>query len=171
MTMILKTVAFCFLALSLATAAFAQESGIRVDGAWARATPGAAKTGAVYLSITNTGKTADRLIAVSTPVAAQAETHTMKMENGIMEMRPLGPVTIEPGKTFAFVPNGNHIMLVGLKAPLKEGNTLPLTLTFDHAGTREVTVSIAKIGAMHAGERSGAPRTQTMPGMSGMPAH
>jgi copper(I)-binding protein len=150
-------------------ASFAEDGTVRIGEVWARATPGAAKTGAVYLSIINAGSIPDRLISITTPAADRAETHTMKMENGVMEMRPLGPVTIEPGKTVVFAPDGNHIMLTGLKAPLKEGGTLPLTLTFEHAGNRDVTASIARVGAMHAGEASKSPDAAHLPNMSAMP--
>jgi periplasmic copper chaperone A len=144
----------------------AEENSIRIDDAWARATPGGAKTGAVYLTISNTGTMPEQLLSVATPAADHAEPHSMKMENGIMEMRPLGTVTIAPGQRFDFAPDGNHIMLVGLKAPLKEGESLPLTLNFDHAGSIKVTVAIAKIGAMHGPMESATGATPGMPGMS-----
>jgi periplasmic copper chaperone A len=151
--------------------AHAQESGIRVDQVWARATPGIVKTGVIYLSVTNTGTTPDRLVAVSTPVAKEAELHEMKMANGVMQMRPLKSLAIAPGKTLVLHPDGYHIMLLGLKAPLKEGEKVPLTLTFEHAGKREVTAAVARVGAMHPGEMSkpGAAKTPTAPEMSTMP--
>lgn len=155
--------------LFMAGPAFADSSGIKVDQAWARATPGAAKTGAIYLTITNTGTTADTLEgAASTPAAAHADLHEMKMDNGVMEMRPVPSLTIDPGKSVVLAPGGYHVMLTGLKAPLKEGQTVPLTLTFAHAGAQQVTASVAKVGAMHAGERS-TPGGSSMPGMSDMP--
>lgn len=163
------TAAIIVALISGIAASFAEDGTVRIDAAWARATPGAAKTGAVYLSIINAGSTPDRLVSITTPAAERAETHTMKTENGVMEMRPLGPVTIEPGKTVTFAPDGNHIMLIGLKAPLKEGGTLPLTLTFEHAGKRDVTASIARVGAMHAGETNKSSDAAHMPNMSAMP--
>ena len=137
--------------------AHADSSGIRVEQAWARATPGGAKTGAIYLSVTNTGTTPDRLVSVATPAADKADLHEMKMERNVMEMRSVPAIDIPPGKTVTLDPNGFHIMLIGLKAPLKEGETVPLTLTFEHAGMQPVTASVAKIGAMHAGEMSAMP--------------
>ena len=95
------------------------DSSIKVDQVWARATPGAAKTGAIYLTITNTGTTPDTLEGTaSTPVANHADVHEMKMANGVMEMRPVKSLTIAPGKSVTLEPNGYHIMLTGLKAPL-----------------------------------------------------
>ena len=161
--------------LAIATApAFADSSGIKIDQVWARATPGGAKTAAIYLTITNTGAASDTLEGkASTPVAAQADLHEMKMENGVMEMRPLPSLTIEPGKSVTLAPGGYHVMLTGLKGPLKEGASVPLTLTFAHAGSQQVTASVAKVGAMHAGEMStsggvpaGGSNMSNMPGMS-----
>jgi copper(I)-binding protein len=100
----------------------------------------------------------------STPVAEHAELHQMKMDNGVMEMRPVPDLPIAPGQTLVLEPNGYHVMLEGLKAPLKEGETVPLTLTFAHAGPQQVTASIGKVGAMHAGDLS-APGGAAMPGM------
>ena len=152
-------------ALFVAAPAWADSSGIKVDNVWARATPGLAKTAAIYFTITNTGTTADRLEGTaSTPVAEHADLHEDKMANGVMQMRPVKSLTIDPGKSVTLDPNsGYHLMLIGLKGPLKEGQTVPLTLSFDHAGKREVTAAVAKVGAMHAGEMSGA---GPAPGMS-----
>ena len=147
----------------IAGTAFAEDSTIHVDQAWARATPGVAKTGAIYLTVSNNGAAPDRLMAIGTPAADKAELHEMKIENGVMEMRPVPALAIAPGQNLVLEPSGYHIMLIGLKAPLKEGNTVPLTLTFEHAGSLQVTASIAKIGAMHPGEMS------VMPGMSMTP--
>lgn len=150
-------------AIVVAAPAWADSSGIKVDQVWARATPGLAKTAAIYLTITNTGTTPDTLEAASTPVAEHAGLHEDKMANGVMQMRSLKSLTIEPGKSVVLQPSTFHIMLTGLKAPLKEGQTVPLTLSFEHAGQQQVTASVAKVGAMHAGETSGA---GAVPGMS-----
>ena len=156
--------------LMVSATAFADPNGIEVTQVWARATPGNVKTGAIYLTITNKGMTPDTLEGqASSPVAAQADVHDMKMVNTIMEMRPVPSLTIPPGKSVVFEPSGYHVMLTGLKAPLKEGQTIPLTLTFAHAGTLHVNAAVAKVGAMHAGDMS-APSGGAMPGgMSNMP--
>lgn len=159
-------------AILFALPAWAESSGIKVDQVWARATPGAAKTAAIYLRVTNTGTTPDTLEGeASTPVADHADLHQDKMTNGVMEMRPVKSLTIDPGKTVTLDPNsGYHLMLIGLKGPLKEGQTVPLTLTFDHAGKQQVTASVAKVGAMHAGETSGGSAAAGMNhDMSAMP--
>ena len=136
---------------------------IKVEQAWARATPGGARTGAVYLTVTNAGAAPDTLIGAATPAADKAELHEMKMQNNIMEMRPVPALSLAPGQSVTLGPNGYHIMLVGLKAPLKEGDTLPITLSFEHAPKQDVTVPIMKLGAMGPAA-SGS--MNSMPGMS-----
>jgi len=130
----------------LAGSAVAQTGTLEVKDAWARATPGMAQNGAAYLTIE--ASTADRLIGAETPVAAKAELHTMKIESGIMKMRPLTGIDLPAGEPVALKPGAVHIMLVGLKGPLRPGQSFPLTLHFAKAGTREVTVAVEKVGAM-----------------------
>jgi copper(I)-binding protein len=130
------------------TAALAQPGGIEVQQAWARATPGALKSGAAYFTIANHGAEPDRLLSVSSPVAESATLHEEKMEDGMMKMRPLTSVTIAPGKSFALKPGGDHLMLDGLKQPLKEGDHFPLILTFEKAGSQQVEVAVGKAAAM-----------------------
>ena len=121
---------------------------IAVTDAWARATPGGAKTGAVYLTLVNHGPEGDRLVGVATPVAGEAQLHTESIENGIMKMRPLTEVEVASGATTVLKPGATHVMLVRLKHPLKEGESFPLTLDFAKAGKQEVQVKVAKVGAM-----------------------
>lgn len=140
--------------LLIAADAFAQNSGdITVLSIWARATPPGAKSGAVYLTLRNRGAADDRLIGVTTPVASQAGLHAETMENGVMEMRPLASVDVAPGATASLKPGGNHIMLTGLKRPLKQGDHIPLTLKFAHAPPLTVQVEVARIGANEPGVR------------------
>ena len=140
---------FKFLALAaglvVASAALAQTNQLEVSNAWARATPGKAENGAAYLTIQS--PTPDRLLSVSTPVAKKAELHTMSMEGMVMKMRPLADLDIPAGQPVTLKPGGQHVMLLGLDAPLREGQSFPLTLTFEKAGTRTVTVAIEKPGA------------------------
>lgn len=138
------------LCLGLGAAAAAQGNAIDVEHAWARATPAGARTGAVYLTIVNNGSAEDKLNgAAAASVAAKAQLHSMTMENGVMRMRPLAGVAVKGGDRVELDPkNGMHIMLLGLKAPLKAGETFPMTLDFDKAGAVAVTVAVEKAGAM-----------------------
>ena len=131
--------------LAIASAALAQTNELEVTNAWARATPGKAENGAAYLTIQS--PTPDRLVAVSSPAAKKAELHTMSMEGMVMKMRPLAGLDIPAGQPVTLKPGGQHIMLEGLNAPLREGQSFPLTLTFEKAGSRTVTVAVEKPGA------------------------
>jgi hypothetical protein len=131
--------------LVVAGAALAQPTQLEVDHAWARATPGKADNGAAYVTITS--PTADRLVSASTPVAKKAELHTMSMQGMVMKMRPISGVDIPAGQPVSLKPGGEHIMLMGLNEQLREGRSFPLTLDFEKAGPRTVTVTVEKAGA------------------------
>jgi periplasmic copper chaperone A len=138
----LLAVAAC---LIIAGAALAQTAQLEVSDAWARATPAKAENGIAYLTIRS--PTADRLLSVSSPVAKKAELNTMEMAGMVMKMRPLAELDIRAGQPVTLKPGGEHIMLTGLNGPLREGQSFPLTLNFEKAGAREVTVAVEKPGA------------------------
>lgn len=133
--------------LLIAGGAMAQPGQPKIENAWARATPGKAENGAAYLTVVS--PVPDKLTGVSTPSAKSAELHNMTMEDGVMKMRPLpSGIDLPAGQPVTLKPGGIHIMLMGLKQPLKKGDSLPLTLTFEKAGTEEVTVAVEGPGAM-----------------------
>jgi copper(I)-binding protein len=134
-----------FACQSAAQQSGAQQSGIQVDHVWSRAAM-AGREGAVYLTITDTGPP-DTLTGVATPVAAMAGLHQSVDDNGVMKMRPVTSLPIEPGKTVTLAPGGYHVMLMDLKQPLKEGDSFPVTLSFSKAGQVTVTAIVAKAGA------------------------
>jgi periplasmic copper chaperone A len=131
--------------LVVAGAALAQPAQIEVNNAWARATPGGTETGAAYVTIQS--PTADRLVSVSSPVAKKTELHTMSMQGMVMKMRPLSELDIPAGLPVTLKPGGEHIMLLGLNHPLREGQSFPLTLNFEKAGPHTVNVNVEKAGA------------------------
>ena len=127
------------LLLALGTGAFA--SDIMVMNAVApKSLTADAPTAAVYLMLMNHGSASDTITATATPVAAHAMMHQSLEENGVMKMREVGNFELKAGAMIAFAPGGYHIMLTGLKAPLKTGDSFPITLTFKTAG--DVTVDV-----------------------------
>jgi periplasmic copper chaperone A len=121
---------------------------IQIEQPWARATPKGATIGAGYMKITNTGSEADRLMGGSVPFAQRLEVHSMTMEQGVMKMREVKDgLEIKPGETVELKPGGYHVMFVGLKEPLKQGEDLTVTLKFAKAGTVEVKYPVEAIGA------------------------
>jgi len=106
---------------------------------------------AAYFTIRNGGPASDVLLGVASPAAQQSELHRTSSEQGMARMRPAGEIQIGAGQTLTAEPGGLHVMLKGLHAPLLQGAKVPLDLTFRHAGTIavEITVRPATIGAMH----------------------
>ena len=133
-------------AFSVASAVLAQTNQLEVSNAWARATPGKAENGAAYVTILS--PTPDRLLSASSPAAKKAELHTMEMAGMVMKMRPIAGLDIPAGQPIALKPGGEHIMLIGLQQPLREGQAFTLTLNFEKAGARTVSVAVEKAGAM-----------------------
>ena len=118
-----------------------------IDHPWARASAGAATNGAAYMVITTSGAAPDQLIGASTPIAEKAELHTHLMEGDVMRMRAVKAIEVNPGEPVTLKPGGLHVMLMGLKAPLKEGEQFPLTLTFEKAGSVTIDVAVEAAGA------------------------
>ena len=136
-------------ALLAAPAAVAQEAragDLTVQQPWTRAA-GQGATGAGFLSVSNRGAVADRLLSASTPAARAVELHTMVRDGDVMRMRAVGAVEVPPGQTVALRPGGLHMMLVGLTRPLREGEAVPLTLRFERAGEVRVELSVQAAGA------------------------
>lgn len=134
-----------------ALAGDAKLGAIEIKDAWARATPARAPAGGAFVTITNTGAVTDNLLAASADVSKTVELHTHIVEGDVMRMVAVGSVEVAPGKAVAMGPGGLHIMLIGLNAPLKEGTSFPLELTFAQAGKVTVTVDVRPVGAMGPG--------------------
>ena len=140
--------AFCAALAFAATAVQAAEvkvGDLVILEAWARATP--VKTGAVYISVRNDGDAPDRLVGVATEAAQMAHLHETTNDNGVMQMRPVAGIDIPPHQTVTLKPGGTHIMLMGLSAPLKAGDSFPLTLSFAKAGKAAISVEVRPASA------------------------
>jgi copper(I)-binding protein len=134
------------LAWLLAPSAFAQVS---VKDAWVRGTvAGQSATGA-FMQLASTADTS--LVGVTSPVAKVVEIHSMVQEGGVMKMRPLTALALPAGKPVELSPGGYHVMLMDLAQPLKDGDKVPLTLTFaDKSGkktTQEVTATVRPLAS------------------------
>ncbi len=142
------------LAALLATVALAAQArdyklgALEIVNPWTRATPASAPSGGGFLVITNTGKTADRLIAVKSQTSGKVEIHEMKMDGNVMRMRELEKgLEIPPGGSVELKPGGYHIMFMGLKAPFEKDTRVPATLVFEKAGSIDVELSVVPLGA------------------------
>lgn len=141
-----------FLCLAiLSTGALAHDyttGSLRIDHPWSRESASQASVGVGYLSIQNFGKASDRLIAVKSALSDNAEVHAMTMTDGVMRMRELkSGLTIPPGGEVKLQPGGEHIMFIGLKNQIKQGQDFKAVLVFEHAGEVEVTFVVEPPGA------------------------
>lgn len=131
----------------VALPALAQQQGdIAVTAPWTRAA-GQNGTGAGFLAIANRGAVADRLVGASSPAARVTEIHTHIREGDILRMRPVAAIDLPPGQTVTLQPGGLHVMLIGLQAPLVQGQAVPLTLRFERAGEVQVMLAVQPAGA------------------------
>jgi periplasmic copper chaperone A len=133
------------LAAVLPMAVLAQ-SAIKVERAWSRAAPQGG-VGALFMTVTDDGG-ADQLVGVSTPLADRVELHESSNDNGVMKMRRVEKLPVSSGKPLILAPGGYHVMLMGLKQPLREGDSFPVTLAFEKAGTVPTEVTVARAGSI-----------------------
>ena len=130
--------------IAFALAPLAAAAQVSVKDAWVRGTVAGQKATGAFMQITSATDTA--LVAVASPVAKVVEIHTMSHEGGVMKMRAVDAIAVPAGKPVELGPGGFHVMLMDLGQPLKEGEKVPLTLTFaDKSGkktTQEVTATV-----------------------------
>ena len=140
-------------ALSLATfAAHAHEfkaGAITVGHPYARATAAGQPTGGGFMKLINGGGN-DKLLSVSADVSKAVELHEMKMEGDVTKMRQVDGIELQAGKTVELKPGSYHVMFIGLKAPLKAGDSFPVKLKFEKAGEVTVDVKVEALGADHS---------------------
>ena len=130
------------LLLSLA-AGCASGGGISVKEPFSRPAPSAGGNGGAFLTIVNGGQQADRLVSAQCPAAMMVELHETIDDAGVMRMRPQPDgFEIPAGGKVELKPGGKHIMLMNLKAPLKAGDTIDITLNFEKAGAVTVKVPV-----------------------------
>jgi len=133
----MKRIAVLAAAALLAAAAHAQ---VTVDKPWVRTTVAQQTTTAAYLTITSAQ--GGKLVSASSPVAAAVDVHEMKMAGDMMKMRAVDALALPAGKPVEFKPNGYHLMMTGLKAPVKAGDVVPIKLVVEDAKGKRETVDV-----------------------------
>lgn len=128
---------------------------LMIESAWARASNIENRPSAAYLTVTNKGKKADRIVAVESVAAGKAVIHEIGHKDGVMRMRPVDGVDVPPGTSVTLAPGGTHIMLMKLDHMLMEGETIPVTVRFEHAGSATVAVPVKKGGMGHGKMKHG----------------
>lgn len=148
----MRTIIAAVSILALAGAARAHEvkkGPLTLSDLQVRATVAGVPTTAAYLTISNAGKSADKLLSVDCACATSSMMHETQTRNGISSMTMLSEVPIPAGGKVQFKPDGLHVMLVGLKGPLKAGAMQPMTLRFEKAGTVKAGFHVRDVIAAH----------------------
>lgn len=121
---------------------------IHLSGYWTRAMLPGQKVGGGYVVITNNGRVDDRLVAVATPHTDRSEIHEMAVVDDVMKMRRLEEGLVIPaGETVVLEPGGYHLMFMAVKTPFKEGEMVPVTVTFEKAGDVELMLPVMPAGS------------------------
>jgi copper(I)-binding protein len=115
-------------------------AGVTASEAWVRGTVPAQKSTGAFMTLTSTGPA--KLVAVSTPAAKRAEIHLSSSASGVMQMKAVDAIDLPAGQRVELKPGGYHVMLLGLTAPLKEGDLVPLTLTVEGADRKRSSVEV-----------------------------
>jgi hypothetical protein len=144
----MRVIVAAAMALGFACAAQAHEvkkGDLTLSDLQVRATVAGLPTSAAYLTIANAGKTADTLLSIDCACAASAMMHESRTQNGVSSMTMRNAVTIPAGGKVEFKPDGLHVMLVGLKGPLKAGGMQEMTLRFRKAGTVKADFNVRDV--------------------------
>lgn len=122
--------------------ASARAADVKVDNAWARATPPGQQVGGAFMNLTADADAS--LVGARSPASRSVELHAMNMADGVMSMRQMDRIDLPQGKTVSLKPGGLHLMFIDLKAPLRADAKIPLTLIWsDRAGKRsEKTITV-----------------------------
>jgi len=128
----------------LALAACGSRAAIRIEDAWARATPPGSTVASVYARVTATA--ADEIVSVATPAAERVEIHATSQAAGVMQMRPVATVALPANQTVRFESGGLHLMLIGLRAPLAAGSSVPITFNFRSAAPVTIHADVVAPG-------------------------
>jgi copper(I)-binding protein len=134
--------------------AHAQTATISVDQPWTRVAQQGG-VGGVFLILRNSGAQPDRLVSVSSPVSKSTELHMTIKDGDVMRMRPVGSIDVPAGGSAELRPGGMHVMLIGLSQPLVQGTRIPLSLTFERAGTVSVEAVVEAAGAARPAHQHG----------------
>ena len=132
------------LSLFLAAPAWAQ---VEIYKPWARATAPGAKVAAGYLVVRNKTAAGDRLLSVTSPVAARVETHVTVKDGDIMRMREVKGYDLPANGSLELKPGGSHLMFIDIRQPFKEGDKVPVVLKFQRAGELKVEFHVGRLGA------------------------
>ena len=141
----MKKISLLLVSLMVSAGAFAAAADmVTVEAPYVRlAPPNAPATGA-FMVIKNAGDKDVKVVKADNPASKATELHTHLNENGVMKMRPVAAIDVKSKGEAVLKPGGLHVMLINLVAPMKEGDVVPITLTFDDGSSKKVDAKVVK---------------------------
>ena len=126
--------------IAVLLSAFAAQAQVTVKDAWVRATVAQQKATGAFMQLQSAQDA--KLISAQSPVAGVVEVHEMAMDGGVMKMRAIEGLALPTGTAVELKPGGYHVMLMDLKSQVKEGDAVPLTLTFETKDGKRQTLEV-----------------------------
>ena len=123
---------------------------VSVQDPYVRLAPPNAAATAAFMVIRNTGDKDVKVVKADNPISKATELHTHLNEGGVMKMRPVPAIEIKAKGEAVLKPGGLHVMMIDLKAPLKEGDSVPITRTFDDGSSKQVDAKVLRATAVPA---------------------
>lgn len=137
------TLAMILMAFTGTTLAQQATANPVISDVWVKASVPGGTVSAAYMQIKSA--TPLKLVKAASPVAGIVEIHDMKMKDGVMEMKAMDALDLPAGKAVELKPGGIHVMMMKVKKPINKGDKVPLTLTFEGAGSKPVVVTLDAI--------------------------
>lgn len=116
-----------------------------VEEAQVRAVPPGSQTSAAFMTLRNPGEQDVTLVDADSPAAEVMELHNHEDVDGVMQMRKISEILVPAGESVALAPGGLHLMLIGLTAPLAEGEPIEIELRFDTGESQQITAPVKRI--------------------------
>lgn len=129
----------------LPTAGIAADNGVSIHDPYVRLAPPTAQATGAFMLIRNEGASDRQLVRAASPVARNVELHTHINDQGVMKMRQVAAITIKAKGQTELKPGSYHVMLIDMQTALKEGDTVPLTLSFDDGSTQQLNAPVRKL--------------------------
>jgi len=134
--------------LAISIPAFAADATLRVDDPYIRLVPPGTTTTGAFMTIHNAGNAERKLVKATSPVSDTVQLHTHINDNGVMKMREIPDIAVPAGGKVELKPGSYHIMLIEMKSELKEGDHVPITLSFDDNTTSQLEATVRKLPMM-----------------------
>jgi len=137
------------LALQANTSFADQAQDIQISSAFAREIPPGAPASAGFMTLKNSSDKDVKIVSANSDVATFTELHTHTNDNGVMRMREIPFILIPANGKTELKPGGLHIMLIQPVTPIKQGNNVNITLTFEDKSTKDLSIPVKRIMGMH----------------------